>query len=425
MFTTLNLTLNGQMPAESGLLPAQTTDGQPAFDATTFAASLELSLGTSGEFAEAGGSPLPLAGIELPVDAEAELLVADEASLDGMPLDTALLDDGADSAIPWPPGLEPASDEVVDDVKPTPAVSGELYALAKDNPEQPIAAVVAATAGAADEPEAPVVAAPVRAQVTSSVAERRVPVLDPLPAAGAESAESVDLEAEFSVRQPVDRGERFVMEPPAPRPAQPESASLQRLPEWTLPGSGASSSADGSALNTLANASANAASAAGQRAAAAPATPLPTISTPVGEPGFGDSVADRVLLMASNRLGNAEIRLTPAELGPVRVQVTMDDGTANIQFHAAQAATRDALEQAMPRLRELLSENGLSLGQASVSDDGSRQDVRDNAGNAGNGGDGRGEGASAAADSGDMLESDTGSQSQTARLSNALVDTFV
>ena len=94
------------------------------------------------------------------------------------------------------------------------------------------------------------------------------------------------------------------------------------------------------------------------------------IDTPVADSAWGDRLGERVLLMAGNQLRNAEIRLTPAELGPVRVQVTVDDGTANITFHAQHAMTRDAIEQALPRLREMLVENGLSLGQASVGEQG-------------------------------------------------------
>ena len=39
-------------------------------------------------------------------------------------------------------------------------------------------------------------------------------------------------------------------------------------------------------------------------------------------------------------------------------------------FAAQHAVTRDAIEQALPRLREMLVENGLSLGQASVGEQG-------------------------------------------------------
>ncbi len=90
------------------------------------------------------------------------------------------------------------------------------------------------------------------------------------------------------------------------------------------------------------------------------------IETPVRDGGWGDRFGERVVMMANNQLKTAEIRLTPAELGPVRVQVNVEDGAANITFHAQHAITREAIEQALPRLREMFAESGLSLGQASV-----------------------------------------------------------
>jgi len=52
------------------------------------------------------------------------------------------------------------------------------------------------------------------------------------------------------------------------------------------------------------------------------------------------------------------------------VHVSVDDGATNVSFHVQHAITREALEQALPRLREMLSDSGLSLGQTSVNDNG-------------------------------------------------------
>jgi len=90
------------------------------------------------------------------------------------------------------------------------------------------------------------------------------------------------------------------------------------------------------------------------------------IETPVRDANWGDRIGERVVLMANNQLKTAEIRLTPAELGPVRVQVNVEDGAANITFQAQHVVTREAIEQALPRLREMFAESGLSLGQTSV-----------------------------------------------------------
>lgn len=101
---------------------------------------------------------------------------------------------------------------------------------------------------------------------------------------------------------------------------------------------------------------------------AAPPPSLGLIDTAVSEPAWGDRVGDRLLLMANNRMQSAEIRLTPAELGPLRVRISVDDGAATVTFNAQHAVTREAIEQAMPRLRELFAENGLNLQQGSTAE---------------------------------------------------------
>lgn len=140
------------------------------------------------------------------------------------------------------------------------------------------------------------------------------------------------------------------------------------------------------------------------------------IDVPVQDVSWDRVVSERVLMMANGRLQNADIRLTPAELGPLRIQVAIEDGTANVAFQAQHAVTREAIELAMPRLREMLAENGLSLGQADVSDQGVRDGGQDAAASAHGGVD-------VAVD-----EPDAGEQSLTGqelRLGDGLVDTFV
>jgi hypothetical protein len=141
------------------------------------------------------------------------------------------------------------------------------------------------------------------------------------------------------------------------------------------------------------------------------------IRTPVSEPAWGDRLGERVVMLAGNQLKSAEIRLTPADLGPVRVRVSVEEGAANVTFQAAHAVTRDALEQALPRLREMLAENGLTLGQADVGDQGIAQGNRD----------GDSESSAAGFDSDDVSElmGETGAEERRETpASNGLVDTF-
>src|SRR5690606_11404509 len=62
----------------------------------------------------------------------------------------------------------------------------------------------------------------------------------------------------------------------------------------------------------------------------------------------------------------------PPDLGPVEVRLSLERDTKELVVHfvASHAATREALEQALPRLREMMLESGFSLNDASVADEG-------------------------------------------------------
>lgn len=105
---------------------------------------------------------------------------------------------------------------------------------------------------------------------------------------------------------------------------------------------------------------------------AAATKPTPVLATsidrPVMDEAWGEAFQNRILWMTKGGIQNAEIRLNPAELGPIRVQVSVEDDTAILQFTAQHNTTREAIEQALPRLREMLSDNGLTLADFGVND---------------------------------------------------------
>lgn len=123
---------------------------------------------------------------------------------------------------------------------------------------------------------------------------------------------------------------------------------------------------------------------------AAPASsappPLPStgIGVPVGDPAWADALGDQLLVLTGKQLQRAEIRLHPAELGPVQVQITVEDDATTLAFTAQHAVTREAIEQALPRLRELFGDQGLSLLNTTVSEQGAGQQEQE-AGLAGRG----------------------------------------
>lgn len=110
-------------------------------------------------------------------------------------------------------------------------------------------------------------------------------------------------------------------------------------------------------------------------AAASPATPLRTetpvtqfaVHTPAGQRAWADDVGNRVVWMLGRNDAKAELVLNPAHLGKLEVSIQMNGDQTTAHFVAATSAARDALEQALPRLREVLQQAGINLGEANVS----------------------------------------------------------
>lgn len=93
----------------------------------------------------------------------------------------------------------------------------------------------------------------------------------------------------------------------------------------------------------------------------------PPLRSQIGTSAWTDELGARLTLMAHQGLASASLRLTPEHLGPVEVKISVRDSSASVWFGASQADTRAALEQALPRLRELFAAQGMNLTNAGVS----------------------------------------------------------
>ncbi|WP_447772258.1 flagellar hook-length control protein FliK [Aeromonas veronii] len=75
----------------------------------------------------------------------------------------------------------------------------------------------------------------------------------------------------------------------------------------------------------------------------------------------------KVNVMLAEKLQQAEIQLDPIGLGKMKIQIQMGaDSQANVHFVVQHGQTREMLEQAMPRLRDMLAGQGIQLGQTQV-----------------------------------------------------------
>lgn len=106
--------------------------------------------------------------------------------------------------------------------------------------------------------------------------------------------------------------------------------------------------------------------------ASQPALPGTQIPLPMQHSQWGDALSEKVMWVANQKLQGAEIKLNPQHLGPIEVRVSLnsDSGQSQAQVHftAQHAMTREALEAAMPRLREMFNANGMDLVDVNVSD---------------------------------------------------------
>lgn len=100
------------------------------------------------------------------------------------------------------------------------------------------------------------------------------------------------------------------------------------------------------------------------------------VAAPVASSGFAPEFAQRVVLFAQRRLQQAEISVAPPELGPISVSIELRGQEATLAFTAPSQATRHAIEEALPRLREMLAAQGLQLSGAEVNDQPRREYAR-------------------------------------------------
>jgi flagellar hook-length control protein FliK len=163
---------------------------------------------------------------------------------------------------------------------------------------------------------------------------------------------------------------------------------------------------------------------AGPAGAARPGAPTvhAELAPRVGSNGWDQALGQRVVWMASGTEQSASLTLNPPELGPLQVVLNVSNNQANATFVAPHAEVRQALEAAMPKLREMLGEAGIQLDQASVSQ-GTPQQQNEFARSGSQGGS-RGQGGEQAHDGVEQTAAESLASRRVTAAGNGLVDTF-
>jgi flagellar hook-length control protein FliK len=103
-----------------------------------------------------------------------------------------------------------------------------------------------------------------------------------------------------------------------------------------------------------------------QAAQAAAGVTAEHIPARVGSSGWDQQVGQKIVWMAADGEQSAELTLNPPDLGPLQVVLNVGNDGASVEFSSNQLEVRQALENALPRLREMMSESGIALGNATV-----------------------------------------------------------
>ncbi len=124
---------------------------------------------------------------------------------------------------------------------------------------------------------------------------------------------------------------------------------------------------------------------------------VPAITKPLSHPEWNKDLGERIVWMSSKAIPSAEIRLNPQHLGPISVRVNVADDQATVVFTAQHAATREALEASIPKLREMMGAQQLNLVEVNVSQGGASDQGRSPAQNFAQTASGRGQHGAAGA----------------------------
>lgn len=145
--------------------------------------------------------------------------------------------------------------------------------------------------------------------------------------------------------------------------------------------------------------------------------PTDRIAPNVGAPGWNQALGQKVVWMVQGAQQSATLTLNPPDLGPLQIVLNVSNNSATAEFTAAQPEVRQALETAMPRLRDMLNDAGIQLSHANVSAGMPNHQQ-------GTPGGRQGANRSAAADDGDA-DSAPAVREQAITAGQGLVDTFV
>ncbi|MEI6744391.1 MAG: flagellar hook-length control protein FliK, partial [Methylococcaceae bacterium] len=94
---------------------------------------------------------------------------------------------------------------------------------------------------------------------------------------------------------------------------------------------------------------------------------VPAMTKPISHPEWNQDMGERIVWMTNRGISSAEIKMNPQNMGPITVRIDMNQDQATIAFTAQNSEVRTALEASIPKLREMLSSQQVTLAEVNVS----------------------------------------------------------
>lgn len=98
-----------------------------------------------------------------------------------------------------------------------------------------------------------------------------------------------------------------------------------------------------------------------------PALHNTSLNVPFNQAGWDKALGERVQWMIGQGIQRANIKLNPAHLGPMEIRIQVQNDQASVQFTSVHGVVRDAVEAALPRLRDMFDNAGVELTDVDVS----------------------------------------------------------
>ena len=93
----------------------------------------------------------------------------------------------------------------------------------------------------------------------------------------------------------------------------------------------------------------------------------------IRDQSWSSEFSQKIVWLATADKQSAQLTLNPPQMGPIEISLSVDKGSASASFVSANQEVRDAIETALPRLREMFASAGIQLGQTNVSSESFRQ----------------------------------------------------